>query len=71
MGSFADQHVPGFSEDELDQYDQVLQISDPELYNWICGREDLAERQSLPVLEKLLDHHYATASPAARDNRQT
>ena len=38
LGSFADAHVPGFSEAELAQYEEILSYSDPDLYDWITGR---------------------------------
>lgn len=36
MGRFADAHVPGFSVDELAQYDEILTHSDPDLYDWVA-----------------------------------
>ena len=38
LGSFADAHVPGFSAAELAQYEEILNHSDPDLYDWISGR---------------------------------
>ena len=39
MGSFAEQFVPNFMEDELTDYDELLTHNDPDLYNWITGKE--------------------------------
>ncbi len=39
MGSFAVQFVPSFTEDELADYDELLTHNDPDLYNWITGKE--------------------------------
>ena len=58
MGSFAKKHVPTFSEDELAQYDEVLNISDPDLYNWITGKEQPPANDVNAVLEKLLKHKF-------------
>lgn len=59
MGSFAKKHVPSFSEEELSHYDEVLNISDPDLYNWITGKEEPPANDMNPVLEKLLEHKFA------------
>lgn len=59
MGSFADRYVPDFSEDELAQYDEILNCSDPDLYNWITGQEEAPANQVSPVMERLLRHQFA------------
>ncbi len=56
LGSFADAHVPGFSEDELSIYNGILQHSDPDLYNWITRTEPVPANLLNPVLERLLGH---------------
>ena len=40
MGSFADAHVMGFDAGQLQQYEDLLQNNDPDLYNWITGQEE-------------------------------
>jgi antitoxin CptB len=59
LGSFAERHVPGFSEENLEYYAQILEISDPDLYNWISGVEKLPANMENPVLETLRAHVYA------------
>lgn len=59
LGSFADAHVPGFTDAELAQYEEILHISDPDLYNWISGREPAPANIMNPVLERLLSHRFA------------
>ena len=58
MGTFADENVPGFDGDALAQYDEILNHSDPDLYNWITGVETPPANYVCPVLEKLLLHKY-------------
>lgn len=67
MGSFANKYVPEFSPEELDCYDEVLQNSDPDLYDWISGRVDVPANLKTPILEKLLDHQYARSKAAGND----
>ncbi len=56
LGSFADKYVPDFSEDELILYDEILLHSDPDLYNWVTGKEDVPANYMNGVMEKLVAH---------------
>ena len=40
LGTFAKDHVPGFNEADLTAFEGLLQENDPNLYNWITGKED-------------------------------
>lgn len=59
LGSFADRYVPGFSAIELKHYDEILQLNDPDLYNWITGVENPPANILNDVFEKLKNHRYA------------
>ena len=59
MGSFARQYVPDFSAEELAQYDEILKENDPDLYNWISGKEVVPANLMNAVFEKLLKHKFA------------
>ena len=39
MGSFADAHVGGFDHAMLDRFEALLELGDPDLYDWMSGRE--------------------------------
>lgn len=58
LGSFADKYVSGFSEEDLRLYEDLLHISDPDLYNWITGKEDPPANIMNSVMEKLLQHKF-------------
>lgn len=59
MGRFADAHVNDFDEAELRQYEELLQLSDPDIYNWLTGREDVPANLAGGVIEKLkAQNHY-------------
>jgi antitoxin CptB len=38
LGSFAEQHLAGFDEAQLDRYEALLEMADPDLFDWITGR---------------------------------
>ncbi len=58
LGSFADQNIPDFSPEELAMYDDILGFSDPDLYNWITGKEAVPANYISPVMEKLQKHRF-------------
>ena len=62
MGSFADTHVPDMDEGELAQYEELLKENDPNLYNWISGREEPPANVRSDVFERFMKHEYATSS---------
>lgn len=61
MGTFADRNVHDMGADEIEQYDEMLNCSDPDLYNWISGRETPPANQMSAVLEKFLAHKFTEA----------
>ena len=62
LGSFADQYVPEFSEEELSLYDALLSESDPDLYNWICGKEKMPSEKCNSVTDKMIGYRYTHQS---------
>lgn len=44
LGPFAQRHVPGFSSDQLDRYERLLGEPDPDILDWVSGR------QTVPVI---------------------
>lgn len=60
LGTFADREVPHFSESELAAYEDLLTQNDPDLYNWMTGREAPPPGiASCPVFQKLAKHRFA------------
>ena len=60
LGTFADAHLPDFTIAQLDQYETVLELSDPDLYNWITGKEPVPAEHDGEVLRLLCAHRYKT-----------
>ena len=63
LGSFADKYVPDFSAQELTLFDDLLRENDPDLYNWISGRESVPANIKNTVTEQLLTHKFKTENP--------
>lgn len=56
LGSFADKNVAGFSDAELDEFEALLQLQDPDLYNWITGTEPVPANVESDLFTKLKSH---------------
>jgi antitoxin CptB len=39
LGRFAERHLTGMDRDRLDGYASLLENTDPDIYNWLTGRE--------------------------------
>ena len=59
LGSFADRHLDGFSPDQLARYDRLLGNSDPDLYNWMTGREPVPDDHDNDVMDLLKKHRFS------------
>lgn len=64
LGSFADAHIYAFSDSEVDQYEAIMEASDPDLYNWITGLEPVPAEQNSSVMQKLSAHSFARKQTA-------
>ena len=66
MGSWATQHVPSLTSDELRQYEAIIECETLDIYNLVVGRLELSEELSYanPVLEKI--RKYAESNPLGR-----
>jgi antitoxin CptB len=53
LGGFARQNVNGMSPAELDEFDAIVSLPDPELYGWLMGREG-APLSRWPMLSRIL-----------------
>ena len=53
LGRFADARLDGCTAAELDQYEALLAENDPDIYNWITGREPPPGRADTPILRAL------------------
>src|SRR6201982_3489240 len=62
LGRFADAHLAGFDDDQLDRYEALLECADADLFDWITGRAAPPPEHDHDVTRLLL----AFSSPAGR-----
>jgi antitoxin CptB len=58
VGSFADAHIDGFSEEQLDRFEEILQEEDPDIYDWMNGRAPLPQRVDHDVMHMMLAFNF-------------
>ncbi|MBP7758966.1 MAG: succinate dehydrogenase assembly factor 2 [Alphaproteobacteria bacterium] len=60
LGTFANTHVPFFSESELESYERILGCNDPDLYDWISGKTEPPANMIDDVFKKIRTRHAIT-----------
>ncbi len=53
LGRFADRHLTNMDDDQLGQFEKLLENNDPDLYNWITGHETPPPDQDSATLHLL------------------
>lgn len=55
IGRFADAHITGFSDAELDAFEELLEIPDQQALAWVIGTEDVPPDFDTPMFRRLRD----------------
>lgn len=55
LGRFAERHLAGFGDQELADYEALLEVGDPDLYSWIAGDAPVPARYDTAVLQLIKD----------------
>jgi antitoxin CptB len=53
MGRFADDNLPSMSEAELDEFERLLDVPDPQALGWIIGEATPPPEFDTPLLARL------------------
>ncbi|MAH05013.1 MAG: succinate dehydrogenase assembly factor 2 [Alphaproteobacteria bacterium] len=38
LGNFAEKHLAALDDTQLDAYESLLEVPDPDIYNWVTGK---------------------------------
>jgi antitoxin CptB len=57
MGRFADAHLVALSDRDLDAFERLIEVPDPELYAWISGEAPAPTDHDTPLFRRLRDFH--------------
>jgi antitoxin CptB len=55
MGRFADANIGELTDAELDAFERLTDVPEPELYAWITGDEPVAPAHDTPLFHRLRD----------------
>ena len=58
LGSFAEQHLPGFDDARLHAFEALLEVPDADLFDWIAGRAAPSAEHDTEVTRLLLAFQY-------------
>ncbi len=53
LGTFADRHLAGLDDRLLDEYEALIENSDPDLYMWISGRKPVPDEWDGEIMQQL------------------
>ena len=57
MGRFADAHIEGFSDVELDQYEHLLEALESDLLGWLTGQFAVPPDHDTAMFRRVRDVH--------------
>jgi antitoxin CptB len=57
VGRFADAHLVGFAEAELDEFERLIEVPDPDLYAALTGARPLPEVEQGALFRKMKAFH--------------
>ena len=62
LGNFARRHLESFTEDQLDRFEALIELGDPELFAWISGLESVPPGLDNDVMSLLKDFKFKSIS---------
>jgi antitoxin CptB len=62
VGGFVSDRIEAFSEQELDEVEEILELPDVDLADWLSGRRTVPGELQSPMMLRLLE---ASAAPGA------
>jgi antitoxin CptB len=57
MGRFADSFISELAEPDLDEFQRLLNVPDPEVYSWVTGERMAPAEFDGPLLRRLREFH--------------
>ena len=58
LGSFADKHLHAFTPEQLVTYQAILEIGDPDFYDWITGQKEVPPEFQSDVMSLITAHRF-------------
>ncbi len=61
IGGFAEAHLDGMSEAEIDMFEAIINENEFDIYNWLARHLEVPARHRNPVMELLLAYRLSAA----------
>ena len=58
MGRFADAHMAAFTDSQLDQYEAILNLNDPDVFHWVAGIDQVPQEHDTEVMRLLVAYRH-------------
>lgn len=82
LGQFADAKIGAMSDEELDDYEQLMEAQDRDIFAWLTGEAETPENFDTPVFRQIRAFHVGSergahdgmtvgAEPAAKSGAET
>jgi antitoxin CptB len=53
LGGFVRAHLDGFTPTDLDSLESIIDLPDPELADWLSGRQPIPAEVNIPLLHRI------------------
>ncbi len=57
LGTFANTAIEDMSDQELDEFELLMQLPDPDMYKWLSGSVPVPPNQNSSVVQKIRKFH--------------
>ena len=57
VGRFAEQYLKTCDEADLDAFERLLEEGDPDIFDWVSGKEPLPDKAFTPVLRGMISFY--------------
>ncbi|MEJ5082503.1 MULTISPECIES: FAD assembly factor SdhE [unclassified Ochrobactrum] len=54
LGQYADQYLPAFTDAELEEFEQLLEVLDRDLLKWVTGESPTPEEHDTPLFRDII-----------------
>lgn len=58
FGKYADEHLPMMEEQDLDEFEMMLETNDRDLLKWFTGEEDVPDVADTPLFRAIAEFAY-------------
>ena len=53
IGGFAKAHLESLTEHEVDEFERILELQDPDLFTWLIDREEVPKEHNSEIMVRL------------------